>query len=198
MQTIIATTQAMEQGNIVLTAGAIVRASPTPPCTRRRRRSARMPLNPFVQLLGATLSWGLYGCLVVQFYAYYTAPAPAATTINAPPNGPKWLLYTIGILGVLESGYTVMMTHSVWVYIVDWHTTAVLQHPPGPWTSAVCPTITGLGEYLLWVLDGGLMVLYWKENMVSLRDVMGVVEAPHYNSSNYSGKQHAAHRNYFL
>ncbi|KAF8654626.1 hypothetical protein AX16_003507 [Volvariella volvacea WC 439] len=168
---------AMRQEEVSLTAGAIVRASPFSPYvvadTPRRNW-----LNSSVQLLGATLSWGLYRCLIVPLYTYYTAPATATSSERS--KDPKWLLGIVGTLGVLESGYTMTMTHSAWVYIVDLHTTTVLHQSPGPWTSAACPAITGL-DFDHPFLDRAAR----PENMESVRDVVDVVEAQNRHSGDH-------------
>ncbi|KAF8654631.1 hypothetical protein AX16_003512 [Volvariella volvacea WC 439] len=93
-------------------------------------------------LIGAALSLGLYGCLMVQFYIYYTTPV----TSSVVSQDPTWLICIVGILCVLESGFTLLVTHSTWVFVVDSYAADVraLMHTPGPWTFAICPAFTGL------------------------------------------------------
>ncbi|KAF8653559.1 hypothetical protein AX16_003896 [Volvariella volvacea WC 439] len=100
-------------------------------------------------LLGVALSWCLFGCLWVQFFIYYTTPIIATTQSKDP----AWLLCIVGVLCMLESGYTLAMTHSAWVYIVDgWHTVMVLQDQPGPWTAATFPAFNGLVSSIVQVV----------------------------------------------
>ncbi|KAF8661631.1 hypothetical protein AX16_001273 [Volvariella volvacea WC 439] len=91
-------------------------------------------------LLATAFSWGLYGCIIVQFYIYYTSLGTNKTS----PKDPMWLRSIVGILCILETGFTMAMTHSVWVRVVNWYTVSALQYGPGPWTSALCPVFSSL------------------------------------------------------
>ncbi|KAF8654634.1 hypothetical protein AX16_003515 [Volvariella volvacea WC 439] len=119
--------------------------------------------NAFVQIAGTAVSSCLYGCLVMQFYTYYTVPATAAKQ----PKDPVWLRCIVGILCILESGFTLVTAHGVWVYTVEgWGTSSVLQHGRKHWTTATFPAFTELVASIVQIF---LALRIWKLSGMSLK-----------------------------
>ncbi|KAF8653426.1 hypothetical protein AX16_003934 [Volvariella volvacea WC 439] len=91
-------------------------------------------LSPSALLSALALSWFLYGCSMIQFYIYYTT--------SARSTDPPWLRNTVNILCILEGSFTAILTHSVWVFLVD--SRGVIMPLPAPWTASVSPAIIGI------------------------------------------------------